>query len=263
MPWGSRVWVIQEYVLSKRTPWALLDSGVFALDFTKAISSQMLPQLTEGPKDSLRDILNPILASFPTIGDPLMRFTDLRGELQFENFWDKSLADQLLHLLLYKCGSRCAIAHDHIYGILSLVDVKLLPERLRPDYSEPFETVYFKYMRYIVQNTHSLALLDISAGYRLRGCPTWVPDFGYLESNDIRPDPLTINMNKWFILTATYFERRQIFEPFRIGMSGEGTYSLGHNCSIFQSRTPHGTNFWAFAPFFSKASLMRFPMSRN
>jgi Heterokaryon incompatibility protein (HET) len=192
MPWGSRVWVIQEYVLSKRTPWALLDSGVFALDFTKAISSQTLPQLTEGPKDSLRDILNPILASFPAIGDPLMRFIDLRDKLQFENFWDKSLADQLLHLLLYKCGSRCAIAHDHIYGILSLVDVNLLPEQLRPDYSEPFETVYFKYMRYIVENTHSLALLDISVGFPPRGCPTWVPDFGY-QIQDIHLDPLTRN----------------------------------------------------------------------
>jgi hypothetical protein len=193
VPWASRVWVIQEYALSQRMPWALLDSSVFSFDYIKAISSQTLPQLTEGPKDPLRDNLGTLLAMFQALDGLRMGFIDLRNELQFENFRDKSLADQLLHLLLYKRGSRCAIAHDHIYGILGLVDVKLLPERLRPDYSEPFETVYFKYMRYIVQNTHSLALLDISAGYHLRGCPTWVPDFGYLESNDIRPDPLTRN----------------------------------------------------------------------
>jgi hypothetical protein len=203
LPWFDRVWVIQEYALARRPPWALLGSGVFTLEVIRGITALSLPQLPGEHSPEVSDKMSSMMKSMTAVLNlfngrkPARQFLDLPKTIQLEDFRNKALGDQLLYLLVVKGTNGCAIAHDHIYGILSLPDVKLLPEQLKPDYSQSSGLVYFEYMKYIVQQTGNLALMDCVNESHLDGLPSWVPDFRHLGAELASADPPTRNNVSW------------------------------------------------------------------
>ncbi len=138
LPWFDRVWIIQEYTLAQRTPWALLGPGVFMFDVLRPMMLEALPRLAKGSNHQVGGSMVAWAAALEMGPGLKTDIIDLPTTIQSDSFRGKVLGDQLVYLLLSKGANQCAVAHDHIYGILSLADLKLLPERLRPDYNQSF-----------------------------------------------------------------------------------------------------------------------------
>ncbi|CAJ0542491.1 Ff.00g001050.m01.CDS01 [Fusarium sp. VM40] len=170
--WFSRIWVVQEVVLSPRDPIIICGNRLYPWHHLHWTSAWMrragymrLPQIPERLLNvNIMGNLRNSLTKWPL--DALMSFTQTKFHA----------TDQ----------------RDKIFGLLGMAaecqDGSLMPEALRPDYSVDTAQTYLKVARFLLQNGSSLAILTRARGavgspmrrqrvYDLAGLPSWAPDW--------------------------------------------------------------------------------------
>jgi hypothetical protein len=86
-----------------------------------------------------------------------------------------SVAEQLLFNFTMLMFRPATWPHDQIYGMLGMLVNTEIPKELLPDYKLPFQQVYHRYARYIIENTGSLTVLGSNGGTFI-DLPSWVTD---------------------------------------------------------------------------------------
>jgi hypothetical protein len=170
--WFSRIWVVQEVVLSSRDPIIICGNRLYpwhhlhwASTWMRRAGYMRLPQIPERLLNvNIMGNLRNCLTKWPL--DALMSFTQTKFHA----------TDQ----------------RDKIFGLLGMAaecqDGSLMPEALRPDYSVDTAQTYLKVARFLLQNGSSLAILTRARGavgspmrrqrlYDLTGLPSWAPDW--------------------------------------------------------------------------------------
>jgi Heterokaryon incompatibility protein (HET) len=176
--WFSRIWVMQEVILSKRSPIVLFMHGSAIIQLESLISTEKFfdfIQNIESPNEELAEVLSDnrrvsFFASTARINGSIT----LRQQFQQSSHQGPILAEQLENALRMTSGRLATVDQDYIYGILSLC-ISDLPVALQPDYSIPFVDVSYQYFKYIVDNSKSLILME-SYGPPIVGMPSWLPD---------------------------------------------------------------------------------------
>ncbi|CAL8580905.1 hypothetical protein XPA_006621 [Xanthoria parietina] len=152
-PWFERVWVLQEALSCNRV---LLQCGRDSI-----------------PWVSVRKALL-VLRQKTSILPP-----DIRGRLfaYARGLMAPPLASSE-HLLLWTRNQKCTDAQDRIYGILGLLDPKIVA-KIEVDYSIP---VWKTYSRLVLAENEVYQKLNMlnhcNVMTRCEGCPTWVPNWG-------------------------------------------------------------------------------------
>jgi hypothetical protein len=183
-PWFKRTWIIQEFVLSRNPPIALIGDYPFYCFCLFGLSRRMFHKSST--------MSNTIRIRYSMIEHDLFKLSNLEGAymerreskepFELRKISRSSPAYKLLYLLGLFSDKQSTIPHDHVYGILGLLDDHL-PEYLKPDYKLPFERVCQNYARFIIEATQNLRIIEAHTS-ELDSCPSWVPDFRYLT--DIR-----------------------------------------------------------------------------
>jgi hypothetical protein len=181
-PWFERTWTIQEFVLSQNPPIALIGDYSFhcfrLVDLSWCIfhNSSTMSNVSHAGYRRIEKRLSKIFS--------LMNAYQWRrgSEVSFEirKFSLLSPAHKLLRLLRLFFDNESTIPHDHIYGMLGLLDDQP-PEYLKPDYRLPFVRVCQDYARFILEATRDLKIIETHKS-ELEACPSWVPDFRYLTA---------------------------------------------------------------------------------
>jgi hypothetical protein len=181
-PWFERTWIIQEFVLSRNPPIALI--GDYPLHFSN------LFDLSKSLFHNTSTMTNVALIRYRMIVDKLNKIFSLEDAYLARRISEVSLslgeiprsspAHELLHLLRLFSDKQSTIPHDHVYGMLGLLEDQL-PEYLKPDYKLPFKRVCQDYGRFIIEATQNLKIIEARKS-ELEACPSWVPDFRYLTS---------------------------------------------------------------------------------
>ena len=174
--WFRRGWVVQEYALSQQKPCALLGNALFSFQSLNPLGSVLSQLLLERQGDLLKDWadslgLNPGILNQFAFGPTCMR--DL---IASRNFQEKSLANQLLSIIMNQCPKVTAVSHDKIYGLLGMVNLAQLPAQLTPNYRLSYGQVCKDYTRFIIENTKDLRML-MFIGNPVDGQPSWVNGF--------------------------------------------------------------------------------------
>lgn len=174
--WFRRGWVVQEYALSQQKPCGLLGNALFSFQALNAVGSVLSQLLLERQDDLLKDWadslgLNPEIMNQFAFGPTCMR--DLIASREFR---EKSLADQLLSIIMNQCPKSTAVPHDKIYGLLGMVNLAQLPSQLTPNYRLSYGQVCKDYTRFIIESTKDLRIL-MFIGHALDGQPSWVNGF--------------------------------------------------------------------------------------
>ena len=173
-PWFSRVWVLQEYVLSTRPACVLVGDVLFSIKpLHKAL--QPLTDLVERLSGPLASAAPP-KSSLWMAHEPAFGHTYIPERLHMQDFASQSVAAQLLWILSSRGYRRSTVPHDQVYGLLRMTDTRQLPGALTPEYRLPYCEVYKAYVRYIIAETGDLRLLECRRGGFVDGQPSWVPD---------------------------------------------------------------------------------------
>jgi hypothetical protein len=181
-PWFERTWIIQEFVLGRNPPIALI--GDYPFHFS-----------------NLSDLSTSIFRNSPTMGnmaltryrmmeDKIGKILSLEGAYLARRVSEVSLslgkvprsspAHELSYLLRLFIDKQSTIPHDRVYGMLGLLNGQL-PEYLKPDYKLSFERVCQDYARFIIEATQDLQVIEARKS-ELEACPSWVPDLRYLTA---------------------------------------------------------------------------------
>ena len=168
-PWFTRVWVVQEVVLAKdptvlcgkhKVPWAAF---TFAAD---CMGQADLPQELGGVL--WIDILN-----IHDVNEVYSSQDGMTGPVGFAMY--------LCLLLKATINAQATDPRDKFYGLYGIATMYSgagVPEELEVDYELPVETVYRDVMRYVMEKRNSLDVMILhSCTGRLRGLPSWVPDW--------------------------------------------------------------------------------------
>jgi hypothetical protein len=179
-PWFERTWIIQEFVLSRNPPLALIGNYPFRFSYLFDLSRSIFRNSST--------MSNVAHVRFRMIEDKLSKISSLEGayltkresgsSFGFREFSRFSPAHKLFYLLRLFPDKQSTIPHDHVYGMLGLLDDQL-PEYLKPDYKLPFERVCQDYGRFIIEATQNLKIIEARKS-ELEACPSWIPDFRYL-----------------------------------------------------------------------------------
>jgi hypothetical protein len=181
-PWFERTWIIQEFVLSRNLPIALI--GDYPLQFSNLFDLSM-SIFRNSPTMS-----NMAITRYRTMEDKMKKIFSLEGaylerrvsemSLSLGKIRHSSPAHELLYLLRLFPDKQSTISHDRVYGMLGLLNGQL-PEYVKPDYKLPFERVCQDYARFIIEATQNLEIIEARKS-ELEACPSWVPDFRYLTA---------------------------------------------------------------------------------
>ena len=151
-PWFERVWVLQEALSCNRVQLQCGRDSVPWVDVRKALL--VLRQKTSVLPPEIRDRL----------------FTYGRGLMA------PPLAS-LEHLLLWTRNQKCTEPQDRIYGILGLLDPKIVA-KIEVDYSIP---VWMTYLRLVLAENEVYQKLNMlnhcNLTTRYEGGPSWVPNW--------------------------------------------------------------------------------------
>ena len=195
-PYWSRLWVIQEIALSydslniicgqKAILWPLFGSALSILSCdmeTIALAVQSDIGHLDLEDDKMGKLLRRIFDHFNRLQQLIICSTVYESGIR------------LPHLGAILPMSRTANqtdARDKVYGILSLVDPKIV-KLIEPNYNLTIEEVYINFAKALVMGTGSLDILchsrfDIEEGRQL---PTWVPDW---RDREIVGQELTVSV---------------------------------------------------------------------
>ena len=162
--WFNRVWVVQEYVLSRRAPQVLWGDKLF-------------------PMRSLSVIAKGLGGISEVIGGDFSRMEEIRRS-RLNGFGNRSAAEQILFLVGKTIDRCCTDPRDRVYGLLGMVASSLGP-RLRVNY-DPTVTVgqvFQNYAQYIIECTKTLSVLCcVKKEEDLKECPSWAPDLRHAKA---------------------------------------------------------------------------------
>lgn len=154
--WFSRIWILQEMLLSDR---ALIVCG--RKEIAREDLGRALWYVKHQPK-----------VEEPLSGALVNRILVLVLPATVTS-WTTSSVVAVVH------QGHCTIDKDAIYGALGLFP-EALRSKISPDYSLPTETVYTSFVRAHIEFSQRVELLrmcDMTQQKRLPGLPSWVPDF--------------------------------------------------------------------------------------
>lgn len=186
LPWWSRVWVVQELLLS-RSPWFIY--GARMVQAEHIVASMKLLSLVLIYVDQIAgyDLIQPklnVLDQFPEqwsnveLASPAISLHHFQRLLpEDDDVWSLGF---VLSTMRNKSGVLLAASNpaDHVYGFLGLVSDWPTNSQLIPDYSLDHVEVFARAMAACyhckpLQVTLTKALLP----KRMNGLPSWVPDW--------------------------------------------------------------------------------------
>ncbi|KAG0652244.1 heterokaryon incompatibility [Hyphodiscus hymeniophilus] len=180
LPWFTRLWTVQEYLLGQRQPLGLPGSGVFVLQSIYDLVEASLPSIVDDTSGELRQRLSTVLGNLKGKLVKLRLLNILRNKIKAEAFQQASFADQMNSVL-----------------IRTTVDEAKLPASLRPSYDKPFGDVCYAYVKHIIDATGNLDIL-FCMKTELVGYPSWVSDLRYRSpSSGPSGVPHTKNQVSW------------------------------------------------------------------
>ena len=180
-PWFDRTWIIQEFALSYQPPIAVIGNYSFYCSHLYKLCEHAIKSRSTMSHETycMLQSINPNICKL----SKLIRTVLWRGGqgalYEVPEFSLLSPAYKLLHLLRMFGGKHSTVPHDHIYGMLGLLNGEL-PGHLKPDYRRSFDGVCQDYARFIIEDTGDLRIIE-TYGSELEGCPSWVPDLRYLD----------------------------------------------------------------------------------
>ncbi|CAI0651685.1 unnamed protein product, partial [Colletotrichum noveboracense] len=209
-PWFTRIWTVQEAVLTKRSP-------IFAHDFAAFVCTATLDWidgLAREMKHSDQGLPLNNLVRLRTWAQKSHLSRDLKDEDA------GSMLTMLLNLTSLKTSS---ILQDRIYGLYGLLQAlnTRFPELRLPlvDYSRPSGQVFTDITKLIIQHTgDSIFIEGACCGHLVPEAPTWVPDF-YFSSSQSRTSPFSdqppelSDDGKVLIVTANIIDSCEIVAP--------------------------------------------------
>jgi hypothetical protein len=128
-PWFRRLWVLQEYAVAKRQPWVLVGSAVTRMDLIHKIIHQHPRSRAWGPSDASNQILNQVTRFIEDGACAMAGVMELPKVLSSNTFWSMPLPYRLETIILHKMTVECSVPHDHVYGMLGMVDVQVFQHR--------------------------------------------------------------------------------------------------------------------------------------
>lgn len=150
-PWFERVWVLQEALLCDRVVLQCGRDTICWVDIRKALlvlrqKSGMLPDDIRGRLfEYARGLMAPPVASCE-------------------------------HLLLWTRNQQCSDPRDKLYGILGLLDPRIVA-KIEVDYSTPVWKTYAQLVLAEMEAYHKLNMINhCNITTRLEGYPSWVPN---------------------------------------------------------------------------------------
>ncbi|KAF3802064.1 hypothetical protein GCG54_00012310 [Colletotrichum gloeosporioides] len=173
-PWFSRIWTVQEAVLTNRSP-----IFAHALDgFVCTATLDWIDGLAREMKHSDHGLAWDNLVKMRSWAQQSHLSRDLMDETA------GSMLVMLLGLTKLKTSS---ILQDRIYGLYGLLQTlnTRFPELRLPlvDYSRPPGQVFTDITKLIIKHTgDSMFIKEASYGRRVPEAPTWVPDFYFISS---------------------------------------------------------------------------------
>ncbi len=218
LPWFSRIWILQEAVLSQKDPLLIFGRNYCQFAGLAIIHGTLIHGREDDQfnRNYQTDAVLRKAYGIVTIHQIRQCYQDkLRSTSQVIGENDlPSVARRLLAILKQKTPEcQCTLNHDTIYGVLGIAGPLTLPEALAPDYRKPYSLVCQQYARFLMENTGDLTILS-GDGIRFENersrVPSWVPDFRF--------------PSHYFIDPPTY--SRILFSPDGKQMSVQGV-SLG------------------------------------
>ncbi|UZP38061.1 hypothetical protein NXS19_005877 [Fusarium pseudograminearum] len=172
LDWFSRVWVIQEVVLSPTDPFVICGNNIYPWNTLQWASSWLR---------------RTGYMRLPQISETLLNVSNMGNLRHFRANWP---LDALLSFTTTKFHA--TDQRDKIFGLLGIAaecqDPSRIPPALRPDYSVDVTETYLKVARFLLENGSSLAVLTRAHGsdscsmrrnrvYDLADLPSWTPDW--------------------------------------------------------------------------------------
>ncbi|RYP87171.1 hypothetical protein DL770_004822 [Monosporascus sp. CRB-9-2] len=190
--WFKRVWVVQEVTLASRDPIMLLGPYTFSFDTYFGL----LSSLASCGLPALKSVSHQPILCHAMARAAFRLPQDITPETQEDLNVLQRIAFDMLTFLFYTSGLQATVPHDHIYGLIGLMQYSPLPSALHPVYSMPFEEVYYQLAMYLLKQTQDFSVLSLGRVGALYGVPSWVPDLRHRDPNvrEYYPQPTTINM---------------------------------------------------------------------
>ncbi|KAK5688624.1 hypothetical protein LTS10_000602 [Elasticomyces elasticus] len=194
-PWfHMRLWVVQEAVLP-RDHICIYGQGEFSLHELEDVS---LRTHTAANWTNLRITLSKLFSPEATQGLRILtNFWILHREYAWLHHTDEEPQPRDLAVLLQTNLTREATdPHDHVYGLLGLLESQIagqpLPSGLLPDYTIPLHVLYRSATRVAInsrQDLHALRIVyhDTEGLLDLKGFPSWVARLDLMGSAIERP----------------------------------------------------------------------------
>lgn len=198
-PYFVRTWTIQEYILNSRPPVALVGGFVFDLDHVHSLATRLVSE---------SDSMHPLMQAHSTAvwGRALNLFQISIARDRWHNLPrttvvnigsggsasqilsvpDESFSllppgEKLSYLLQGFIKRECTNPLDRFYGLLGLLDIHEIPKSLLPDYNLSLPQVSRDYIRYIIESTRNLTMMESASGHTAVDCPSWVPNVKHLH----------------------------------------------------------------------------------
>ncbi|KAI1416522.1 heterokaryon incompatibility protein-domain-containing protein [Hypoxylon sp. FL1857] len=181
-PWFTRVWIVQEVVLSTGTI-LMIGDRLTSLEslylLSRALASEenawALPPMIR--VNIGYGVLTSLVSLAFEFGSRASRSKEsIRPTLD-------SFATNLYSVLnLAHLNKHATDQHDMIYGVLGMTRLPELPRYLLPDYETRYEIVFWRYSRFLIERTGDLRCLSWKREM-LPNVPTWVPDLKFVIPN--------------------------------------------------------------------------------
>jgi len=174
--WFQRVWILQEYCLSQREPVALIGYAMFSLRALNEFGGS-LAELQAHSDENLRMRIGSLARLAKVMAEVSFGPEYMPKFISSKSFRIKSPAEKLVWIIT-NIGSRAStVPHDHIYGVLGLINTAELPQMLMPDYRKSYSEVFKEYTRYLIEQTKDLRPLMCIQESLADDQPSWIIDF--------------------------------------------------------------------------------------
>ena len=163
----TRMWIFQEVVSAKL---AFLFCGDWELPWrTVDLYLQADSLVTRQNSRGLRH------ASYEGISPHALSDTRIAMRLG-SRMWPRTRLD-LIYMLQATRQLHATEAHDKIFALLNITTSPALPT-LQPDYNEPWQTLYTRTTRFLIENSGLLDVLeDVEISGKTPELPSWVPNW--------------------------------------------------------------------------------------
>ncbi|KAI1391057.1 heterokaryon incompatibility protein-domain-containing protein [Hypoxylon trugodes] len=164
--WFTRIWIAQEVVLAREEPILLL--GPVSMSLRVLLSAWIYLVFRS----------DYVKSSTPLTYFRLRGFYLLPNEAELSSLDTAHLEEvqafSMLRWLDRTYQLNATVPHDRIYGLLGLFRGR--SRSILPNYNQPYENVYFQYVKFILFRAKDTRVLGLGPVGALRGVPSWVPD---------------------------------------------------------------------------------------